>query len=1006
MDQPIKQKRIVKLKSLNRSDYWYNSLPVTQDIYVMTLLYPQALFLLILVVPIVFWSARTFSHLSAPQKLISLLLRISMLLLLVLALGDARWRRTVDRMGVMFVVDVSDSIPADERDRILTEVSEALKSKPKDDLAGIVLVGRDAAIEEFPSSVISPSLAFKREAVVGGNFTNLADGLKLASASLPSGIQKRIVLYTDGAENLGDVLSEAEALNSGGVEFVTVPISPEYGDEAEVQSIFAPAIVGEGETVGLRMVLSSTRKQKTRVILAANGNYIGETIVELDEGKNVFSYPIPGLESGFHSFAVTIEPKLDTTPENNTAFAFSRVTGRAGVLIAGDDPSDTRSLDAVLESHKLSASRLGSRNLPLTLPEWLSFDTIVFSAIPAHNLSEEQMEQIATATRDFGHGFVMLGGEDSFGPGGYYKTAIEDVLPVTMDFKRHAMSPNVAMLLLVDRSGSMAVSYGGYEKLALAREACISVVELVEPNDYVGVMTFDSLPKWVVQPAKNVNREAAISRIRSIVAGGGTEIYPSLVEAEKALAGIDAKIKHVILLSDGMSAPGDFTGIVSKLVAGGATVTTVGIGDDADLQFMAEIAQMGGGNTYFTSDPYDLPRIFTRETFLANKGTIVEQEFAAVPSSPNPLIEGISWETAPPLLGYVATSEKPTADTALLTPMGDPLFSIWRYGLGRSAAFTSDAKNRWASQWLNWEGYSEFWSSLMRSTSASAASQGYRARADLEGDRGVVSLELLDEARSSGAVASAEARIVAPDMSQTSIPMQQTAVGKFMGEFPIAENGTYLVNVVVSTDDGVETAAAGLAVSYSPEYKKLGADTFILEKLQEISVNITPVGNTIFTAGRIPQIQHHPAWELLLLIALYLWILDIAVRRVMWNKEYLNLAGEAWSEYTERVKAARVRRGQLRENISAAKLLERSRQVRQNLGSSVKPESTSAPPKKEKRVSVLDEIEEKDGEVFGEVSWHKPVDQNEIKSARESYSARSKGKFSKLGKGEDKDERK
>ncbi len=974
----------------------------------MTLLYPQALLLLILAVPIVFWSARTFSHLSTPQKFLSLVVRLVILLLLVLSLADARWRRTVDKLGVMFVVDVSDSIPADARDEIFADIAKAIESKPKDDMAGIVLVGREAAIEVFPSSALSPRQAFNRDSVVSGNFTNLSEGLKLASASLPAGIQKRVVLYTDGAENIGDVLSEAENAKSGGVELLTVPVSPDYGDEAELQSLFAPAAVGEGETVGLRMVISSTRKQKTRVMLSANGIYIGETSVELSEGKNAFAYPVPGLEPGFHSFAVSIEPEADTTPENNTGFAFTRVAGRAGVLIASDDASDSGTLDTVLNAHRLSASRLGSRSLPITLPEWLSFDSVIFSAMPAHKLSEAQMEQVATATRDFGHGFVMLGGEDSFGPGGYYKTVIEDVLPVTMDFKRHAMSPNVAIILLVDRSGSMAVSYGGYEKLALAREACISVVELVEPNDYVGVMTFDSLPKWVVHPEKNLNREAAITRIRSIVAGGGTEIYPSLVEAEKALAGIDAKIKHVILLSDGMSAPGDFSGIVSKIVAGGATVTTVGIGEDADLQFMAQIAEMGGGNNYFTNDPYDLPRIFTRETFLANKGTIVEQEFAAIPASPNPLIEGISWETAPPLLGYVATSEKPTADTPLLTPMGDPLFSIWRYGLGLSAAFTSDAKNRWASHWLGWQGYSEFWSALARSTSASAATQGYRARTDLDGDRGIVSFEVLEGSQIAGSVSSADARIVAPDMSQSTIQLQQVASGKFIGEFPIAENGTYLVNIIASSSEGTKTAAAGLAVSYSPEYKRLGADSFILEKLSEMSLGLPAVGESIFGSGRTPQIQHHPAWELLLLIALYLWILDVAIRRVMWNKEYLNMASEAWNEYGERVKAARIKRGQLRENVSASKLLERSRELRMK---QAKPDNAdkaakAIPQRKAGSISPTLERQPKANQDQSEVSWHKPVDETDFKSARESYSSKAKGKFSGFGKRDDEEKEK
>jgi len=970
----------------------------------MTILYPNALWLLLLAVPIYLWAKHSFSHLSGFQRVLSLAIRLIILVLLVLALAGARWSRPVDRMGVMFVMDVSDSIPADLRDDALARIAETIKDKPKDDLVGLVTVGKEGAIELFPASAISPAMVLTRESEIAGNYTNLADGLRLAATSLPPGIMKRVVLITDGAENLGDVVGEAMNAVQEGVDLVTVQLSPEYDDEAEIDMLYAPSGVGEGETVGLRMVFASTVDQNARVILLVDGEYFGESQIALDSGKNSFSFPISGLEPGFHSFAVAIEAESDTTLENNRAFAFTRVAGRAGVLIASDDPSDTGVLDNTLNAHEIDTVRLNAQSLPTSLPEWLSYDTVVLSSIPAHHLGEMQMDQIAAAVRDFGHGLIMIGGEDSFGPGGYYKTKIEEALPVTMDFRRHALSPNMAIILLVDSSGSMSVSYGGYEKIALAREACIAVVEISEKSDYVGVLTFDSLPKWVIQPERDLNREAAISKIRQIVAGGGTEIFPALTAAEKALREIDAKSKHVILLSDGMTAPGDFSGIVDKLVDGGVTVTTVGIGSDADLAFMQFIAGRGGGNSYFTDDPYDLPRIFTRETFMANKGTIIETEFAAIPSSPNALVEGIEWGNAPSLLGYVAASEKPTAETPLRTPMADPLFSIWRYGLGKSAAFTSDAKNRWAAHWLSWDGYEKFWTSLVRTTSAAAQAPGYRARVDLDGDRGVIAMEVLEEMGGSTNLSGVDAHIVGPDMEESTVSLRQVGVGKYTGEFPIDENGTYLVNVIATSEDGTASATAGLAVSYSPEYKKLGADTFILSKLAAIGSNLNLTGEDIFGKGRVPQVQHYPAWELLVLIAMYLWLLDIAVRRMMWSREYLGMAADSWREYSERLRQARIRRGLIRENLSIRRLAERSRIVRERLGipSAGERETEAAP---EDRTAHVDEMsrartrepaKKRAPADEGEVKWsHDRADDIDARASG-SYHVRAKERLSKL----------
>lgn len=236
----------------------------------------------------------------------------------------------------------------------------------------------------------------------------------------------------------------------------------------------------------------------------------------------------------------------------------------------------------------------------------------------------------------------------------------------------------------------------------MAKRAAVNAIEMLGPNDLVGVLAFDGDFYWIapLQPASR--KQAIIEAVARIEAGGGTVMYPPMVAAYEALLAARARIKHVIVLTDGISAPGDFEGITLEMSSARITVSTVGIGPDHDSGLLSRIASLGQGRYYAVDDPAVLPRIFAKETAQVSRSALREEPSFPDVARYSPVIEGINFDLAPPLLGYVITRPKPTADVLLTIGPGDPLLASWRYGLGVSVAFTSDAHSRWAAEWVQW----------------------------------------------------------------------------------------------------------------------------------------------------------------------------------------------------------------------------------------------------------------------------------------------------------------
>ncbi len=487
------------------------------------------------------------------------------------------------------------------------------------------------------------------------------------------------------------------------------------------------------------------------------------------------------------------------------------------------------------------------------------------------------MEVARTYVQDLGGGLVMLGGDQSFGLGGYYKTNLEEILPVRSDFEKEKEKPSLAMMLVIDKSGSM-----GGEKIEMAKEAARAAVELLGPSDKVGVLAFEGENFWVSEMHPCSDKGFVLDRIASLEAGGGTVMAPAMEEAHETLRSTVAKLKHMIILTDGVSQPGDFEGIAQAMAADRITCSTVAMGSDADQTLLEEIARLGNGRSYVADDPAQVPQIFAKETVTASKSAINEQPFPPTIVRSTHVLSEIRLDEAPFLLGYVITRPKPTAEVILATEAGDPLLAWWRYGLGVTVAFTSDAKARWAAEWLNWPQFGQFWAQVVRHAMRKAETKGTFVQIDRTGRKAVVSLDAIEPSGRYLNRVATELTLVDPQLGTRKVEMPQVAPGRYQAEFDTTVPGTYQLMFSQTKDSqllGRQTR--GLAVGYPDELRLRPTNAELLRSIAGAAggrSDVTP--ESVFQRPERSAPRAEPLWPYLASAAVLLFVLDVALRRI------------------------------------------------------------------------------------------------------------------------------
>jgi uncharacterized membrane protein/Mg-chelatase subunit ChlD len=828
---------------------------------------------------------------GAGRRRVALVVRCILLTALVLALAGFRLVLPLDRLATVFVVDLSDSVGTAGREDALAWLRTSLELMPDDDVAGIVAFGQQALVERLPAEVREID---RIASAPVRSATDIGAALRLATALFPDDAQKRIVLLSDGNDTTGSGQSEAALAAARGIQIETRAIGLGAADEVVVERLTTPSTARLGEEIEAVVDIHSTAAQSAAIRLYADGAQVATKTVDLEAGENRVTFLVKPTEPGFHIFRAVVEAARDTFNQNNRADSDTIVKGEPRVLVlAGDDKVATELVGA-LAVERQKVERVIPEQLPTDLGGLLNYDSIVLVDVARIRLSDAQLAALQQYVRDFGRGLVMIGGPKSYGAGGYTDTPVEETLPVDMGVRDSQKQPDVALVVVIDKSGSMdachcnsfnggmgggASGIGGVRKVDIGKEAILRAAASMTARDQLGVVAFDQDSHWVVrtQPL------GGISDLSGTIAGiqplGQTNIFAGLDQAVQSLESTTATRRHIILLTDGWSSSGQYDAILARMKAAGITLSTVGAGGGSN-PFLEQLATKGGGRFYPATNPATIPDIFLKETQQVAGQQIVEETFNPILTSQSPILRGI--EALPQLLGYNGTTPKPAAQTVLVSPRDDPVLAQWQYGLGRSVAWTSDSTGRWAKSWLGWQGFSKFFSQLVSWTFPGEETGGIEASFVADGNATRLRIESVAEDGSPRDFYSTAVAMTTPDLTSKAIGLSQVAPGVYEAPLGQIDPGAYVVRVSQTRPGSAALGRTlGLVAPTPAEYRVLGTNDAFLATLRAgtggraIATPAEPWNHDLAANAASADL-----WPALLVLALLLWPLDVALRRV------------------------------------------------------------------------------------------------------------------------------
>jgi Ca-activated chloride channel family protein len=848
---------------------------------------------LALLAPYLLWVVgRSLADLPPAQRVASVILRVAFVA--ILAAGLARLARTTtsQRVCTVVLVDVSDSVSDAAIEDERNEVAKLVRAKPRDDRLKVVTFAqrpRVIATGDDDGALAREGIARHGEGHDSG--TDIAAALQLAYGLFPEGYLRHVVLMTDGVQTSGDLLSEANRARLFGVEVSAIPLRGAVPGEVAVRELRVPDHVREQETFDLHARVFSSIPQTVKLTLK-QGDLIngldGMKTIALSAGDNDVVFKSRAAVPGDVTYSLDVAgAEQDHFAENNHATAVVAVVGMPVVLYVDGAPDRSSFLPAALSAQQLNVDTVDP--LPATLREAEKYDFIVLSDMPAERVSLAQQEVIEEYVRDLGGGFLFAGGENGYGLGGWQHTAIERLLPVRMDADKRRDEPEVAMALVIDRSGSMTGL-----PLEMAKQAAKATADTLAGDDLLEVIAFDSQPTRIVQMTAARHSARIQTDIARIQAGGGTEIFPALDTAYQALSSTRAKRKHAILLTDGQAPSAGIRELVQAMSAEDITVTTVGLGGAADEGLLRTIAEVGGGRFYRVADPQALPRIFTRETEMVSRSAAVEEYFQPRVVSPADFLRGIDAANAPFLHGYVATKMKPApAQEILESELGEPILARWHVGLGWTLAWTSDVKGLWAVEWLRWPQWGPFWGQLVREHMRLKKHQIFDMHAEIDTATGHVRAVLdaigVDDRFQNGLDASLTVVGPEPGGPSRKVAMPQTAPGRYESDFPLGRYGSFLLHAVLARPSDTPGGRPAVVAEsfghvnspYPAEYLALAPDLGTLAQVASATGGgIDPAPAAVFDPGGEFVRYHEDLWPRLVGAAIAVFMLDILVRRV------------------------------------------------------------------------------------------------------------------------------
>ena len=799
-------------------------------------------------------------------------LRILLIFVLLLALAAPEISSKANKTATIFMADLSDSIRG-KKSEMDGFISEAVSHAGNRDITGLIAFADESRVIRMPQDTAGFGSLPDRMQSDG---TNIEKAMLLARSIIPEDAAKRLVLLSDGKETKGDALEAARLFKRLGYTLDVVAFDADEKAEVQIEEFSAPKQVNAKERFDVSVKITSNVQTKATVRLFGNRALTAEKEVDLYPGENLFTFSDKVDEGGMVSYTAEVVTNDDTVLQNNKLSAFTVISDQPRILLV-ERGSRGENLVRVLEQYA-QITRAQPDEVPTSLATLLTYDAFILADISAEWLDADFMNLLEQAVQHQGKGLLTIGGENSYAPGGYMNTPLETILPVEMDIRPKEENPDLGLVLVIDKSGSMTGGNYGITKLDLAKEAAIRAAEVLEEKDQLGVIAFDDAIQWVIRTEPLTSLKEATDLIGTIRPGGGTQILHPLEEAWQNLRNKDTKLKHIILLTDGQAEQYGYERIIDGVREDGITLSTVAVGEGADTLLLKALAYGGQGRYYYTDEFSDIPSIFAKEAFLAGQKYLQNRQFYPELITSMGLLKGI--EAVPPLDGYVATRVKPAARTVFRSDIQDPVLAVWQYGLGRTAAWTSDIQGIWTSQWSMWQDAPVFWGNLAGWLVQKNLNADYTVETRLAEGKGVVTVQsesdrILYEASITGTV-------VSPDGTREAIELNAVRPGTYEGTIHETIPGAYVVHLEVPGENGVENVSAGVVMPYSDEYRVLDENAAgFLEKLAQAGGGRLIANPAEVFNGEVQNVgTRRDLTNALILTALMLLLLDIALRKL------------------------------------------------------------------------------------------------------------------------------
>ena len=842
-----------------------------------------------------FWwmSLQGFSGLGKARSTVALLTRLLLLGLFAAVLAEPRAVRKSESLAAMYTLDVSDSMGDAVSDAAMEFMLTTAQRKRDKDAVGLVAFGKNAAVELPPRSAFPLESLETINSIVGKDGTDVAKALSLSAAMLSDDNEARIVLISDGSSTQGDLGPVLEQLKARKIAVDVLPVDFDFEKEVWVERLDLPGVVKLGESYEASVLVGSLEDQKAELLLEENGREVYREEVDLIAGKKRFSIPVKLREAGYYAYTARLIPKEgeDGWEENNLAINDLFIEGEGKVLVVTDpagDPRDFSRFVELLRASKRLVEVVPAYQLPRDTLSLMPYDALVFANVPADSLDVAQMQAVRDAVHQQGIGFLMIGGQNSYGPGGYNRSAIEEALPVQMDVKQRKIMPKGALAIILH---TCEFADGN----TWAKRITKSAIKVLSDEDDVGVLAYgmgfggnNNRPDgWIFPLTPAAEYEKLAVKINGAQIGDMPSFVPTMQLGLAALQGNDAAMKHMLIISDGDPTPPP-PALLRGFAQASISISTILINPHSpvngpDHMVMRNIASTTGGRHYYPRNPAQLPSIFIKEAKELKRSMIQNVTFVPEVEVPDQILKGI--DAMPQLHGYVLTSpkEEPSVKVILKGPEPEevnPILAIWNYGTGTSAAWTSDLSPNWAKEWVDWEKLQPFVTQLMVAVSRTQEDSDLVLSSSISGSAGVIQIEDFHEAQS---FLNIEARVAGPDGRTEPVEIEQIGPKRYKGTFELWGRGRYQILAAGNDGEGREDKAVGaISIAYSPEFLNFESDPITLKRVANETGGRILSGNeeTLFEFERSPRETTRSVLDLFLMLLACLIPMDVALRRV------------------------------------------------------------------------------------------------------------------------------